>query len=37
MSPGVAVGLSNLMTGTTATITLTGGTLLVVQPGRERQ
>ncbi|MBC8363895.1 MAG: thiamine diphosphokinase [Actinobacteria bacterium] len=35
MSPGVAVGLSNLMTETTATITLTGGTLLVVQPGRE--
>jgi thiamine pyrophosphokinase len=37
MSPGVAVGLSNLMTDTTATITLTGGTLLVVQPGRERR
>ena len=37
MSPGVAVGLSNLMTDTTATVTLTGGTLLVVQPGRERR
>ena len=35
MSPGLAVGLSNIMTETTATIILTGGTLLVVQPGRE--
>ena len=33
MSPGVAVGLSNLMADTTATITLAAGTLLVVQPG----
>ena len=36
MSPGVAVGLSNLMTDTTATITVATGTLLVVQPGREQ-
>ncbi len=35
MSPGIAVGLSNLMTGPTATVTVGTGTLLVVQPGRE--
>ncbi len=37
LAPGVAVGLSNVMTGTTATIALDNGTLLIVQPKEATQ